>query len=354
MVGKLIWRVIAFPLVVLYSIIVGGRNLLYNHKVLKSVKFDYPVIGVGNLSVGGSGKTPHVEYLIKLLRPHVGVGVLSRGYKRKTTGYRDVNVTDNVNTVGDEPLQLKRKFRDVFVAVSESRALGVPKLLQTHPETRVVVLDDVFQHRAVIPGLNILLTTYDEPFWKDYVLPAGRLREWRGAYKRSDLIIVTKCPETLSRSEAQAIIQKINPGDRPVFFSHLKYGQPYFLFDSKIRVQWEEGLDLILFSGIANTEKVKNHLEAHANKVFSLEFGDHHNFSKYDIGQLNKLYTNLESEKKIIITTEKDAVRLDEHLSYINKNKIPVFILPVVVDFLFNEKNKFDEYVKQFLLEFKA
>ncbi|MCL4153106.1 UNVERIFIED_CONTAM: hypothetical protein GTU68_053341, partial [Idotea baltica] len=175
--------------------------MFYDSGILKSTSFNVPVISVGNLSVGGAGKTPHVEYLIMLLQDYLNVAVLSRGYKRKSKGFRWVNRKDQVTQTGDEPLQFKRKFPETAVAVCESRNIGIPMMLQGKKDIQTILLDDAFQHRSVVPGLNILLTTYDEPYTRDYLLPSGRLREFRSSAKRADVIIVTKCPDDISTPE---------------------------------------------------------------------------------------------------------------------------------------------------------
>ena len=226
MIRNKILQILLSPFVLLYGGIVALRNGLYSQGLLKSIQFNVPVINVGNLSVGGSGKTPHVEYLIRSLSPFVHVATMSRGYKRKSRGYRLIERRDNAELAGDEPLLYKRKYPSVAVSVSESRALGIPKLLQQAPQTQVILLDDAFQHREVNPGLNILLTPYNSPFYKDFLLPVGKLREWRSAYKRSDIVLVTKCPRDLPVEESESMVHSIDPGHRPVFFYHLSLWNP--------------------------------------------------------------------------------------------------------------------------------
>lgn len=210
--------ILLYPFSFIYGLLISLRNLFYEAKLLRSTSFSLPVINVGNLSMGGTGKTPHIEYLIKMLSPYINVATLSRGYKRKSKGFRMVEVGDNAMTAGDEPLQFKRKFRHIPVAVSESRNIGIPNILKQHPETHSILLDDAFQHRSVVPGLNILLTQYSEPFFEDYLLPLGTLREPRQSYERADLIIVTKCPEELSETEKEDFIARLNPKRNSKFF----------------------------------------------------------------------------------------------------------------------------------------
>ena len=219
-------RVLLLPVALLYGLGVGFRNLLYRMGVLRSVKFDLPVISVGNLTVGGTGKSPHIEYLLNWLTEYLEVVVLSRGYGRKTEGYRKVTTLDTAQEVGDEPLQFKRKFPNTPISVSESRALGVPELVKNNPDTQCVLLDDAFQHLAVTPGLNIMLTEFNHPFTRDWLLPSGRLREWRNGYRRAEIIIVTKCPPDLSAKQRQEMIYEIDPYPRQrIYFS--QYQQYY-------------------------------------------------------------------------------------------------------------------------------
>ena len=207
-------RILLLPLALLYGLGVGFRNLLYRVGILRSVRFDLPVISVGNLSMGGAGKSPHIEYLIRWLDQFLEVAVLSRGFGRNTYGYRPVTSIDTAEMVGDEPLQFKRKFPNVAICVSESRALGVPELVKRNPETQCVLLDDAFQHLAVTPGLNILLTEFTHPFTRDWLLPSGRLREGRYNYRRADIIIVTKCPPDFTSVQRAKMVQEFDPFPR--------------------------------------------------------------------------------------------------------------------------------------------
>lgn len=354
MIRNRILQVLLSPLLLLYGSVVALRNWLYNTNMLKSIRFSIPIINVGNLSVGGSGKTPHVEYLITLLAPYINVATMSRGYKRKSRGYRLIERRDDAETAGDEPLLYKRKYPDVAVSVSESRALGIPKLLQQAPHTKVLLLDDAFQHREVRPGLNILLTPYDNPFYEDYLLPIGKLREWRSAYKRADIIIVSKCPESLSEQEKDQMLKSIEPGHREVFFTRYVHGQPYYLFNGKTKLDLEKVSDILLVSGIANPDYLKKNFEDKGTNFYSLDFPDHHSYSNYDIGQIQKAFEGLDSKASVILTTEKDAVKLEKHRAHILQHNLPVFVLPVRVVFLFGGKDAFDQRIKNFLLDFKV
>ena len=342
------------PFSLLYGLGISLRNFFYKKGILKGVEFDIPLISVGNLSIGGAGKTPHIEYLIRLLKDYLNVATISRGYKRKTKGFLIVKPNHNANAVGDEPLQFARKFQDILVTVSESRTFAVPQILMEQPESQVILLDDAFQHLSINPGLNILLTEFSYPFTKDYLLPSGRLREWRSAYRRADIIIVSKCPSQITKSDKNSFIEEINPLSRQrIYFSYYKYDQPYFLLSPNYRLNLSQDLDVVLISAIARADYLVEYLEKHVNSIQALEYEDHHYFTKFDVSQLKNTFSNIDSPKKIILTTEKDAMRLELHQQFIVENKLPVYVLPVKVAFHFDEGEVFDNDIKQFLLNFK-
>lgn len=348
-------RVLLLPLALLYGSGVGMRNLLYRIGVLRSIRFDLPVVSIGNLSVGGAGKSPHIEYMLRWLDQYIGVAVLSRGYGRKTMGYRPVTVIDNAEQVGDEPLQFKRKFPDVPISVCESRALGVPELVKRTPETQCVLLDDAFQHLAVTPALNILLTEFSRPFTRDWLLPAGRLREWRYGYRRADIIVVTKCPADLTQQQRFEMLTEIDPYPRQrIYFSRYHYGQPYELLRPDVRRQLDLETHVLLVSAIANTDYLLQYLGAEAGSVQTLEFEDHHYFDESDLLDMHRRFDALPQRNKIILTTEKDAVRLELHENFLRENQLPVWVLPVEVSFCDNDESDFQADVKQVLLEFKV
>jgi tetraacyldisaccharide 4'-kinase len=355
MIQQKLVQILLAPFSLLYGLGVSLRNGLYERGLLKGVSFNLPVISIGNLSVGGAGKTPHIEYLIRLLKDYIDVATLSRGYRRKTKGYLEVQPQMDAEQVGDEPLQYKRKFPDIVVTVSESRTFAIPKIVMEHENVRAVLLDDAFQHRSVEPGLNILLTEYSHPFTRDYLLPSGRLREWRSAYERADIIIVSKCPPVLEEAERQRLQEEINPlPHQKLYFSYYDYGQPYFILNSRYRLELRPDMDIMLISAIARTDYLLQYLETKVGDIRAMEYADHHYFSKYDIGQLKANFDRMENNKKAILTTEKDAMRLQLHHPYIKDNQLPVFALPVQVRFHFSEGEQFDEDIQQFLLNFKV
>ena len=337
----------------MYGGIISLRNVFYDAGLLKSTSFYIPVINVGNLSIGGTGKTPHIEYLIKLLSPYLNVATLSRGYKRKSKGFRLIRNSDNALTSGDEPLQFKTKNPDVTVAVAESRNIGIPMIVQSHPETQVVLLDDAFQHRSVKPDLNILLTEYNNLFVDDYLMPSGRLREPREAYKRADIIIVSKCPDALSKAAKEKIIKKINPLNyQKLFFSKYRYLDPYYIFDRSITIQLEDA-HVVLISAIANVDYLLSYLENKCHVDNIMKFEDHHYFSEYEIEQFKKINDNISFDNSLFLTTEKDAMRLSMHKDYLIQHQIPVFVLPIEVEFIDNDEHQFSENIKSFLLNYK-
>ena len=336
---------------------IGGslQDFFYRNGLLKEIEFNLPVISVGNLSIGGAGKTPHIEYLIRLLKDYIEVSTLSRGYKRKTKGFQVVQSKHTAESVGDEPLQFKRKYPEILVTVSESRTFGIPEIVKIAPQTQVVLLDDAFQHRSVKPGLNILLTEFNHPFTRDYLLPSGRLREWRTAYRRADIIILSKCPPTVSEGEKKMLIDEIKPlAYQKIYFSYYDYLPPYYLFNSKHVTQLQADWDVLLICAIAGTDYLVEYLESNVRSVRVLEYEDHHYFTESDVANLKQKFHEIPSSKKLILTTEKDAMRFEEHQAFLMENQLPVFSLPVEVKFHFDEGLQFDQVVKDYLLNFRV
>jgi tetraacyldisaccharide 4'-kinase len=348
-------QLLLLPFSLLYGLVVSLRNAAYRFGVLRSSAFDVPVVSVGNLSVGGAGKTPHIEYLIRLLAPYLELATLSRGYGRKTTGYRLVSAEDSVEHVGDEPLQFKQKFADLTVAVGEQRAFAIPLMLREVPILQTILLDDAFQHRSVSPYLQILLTEHAHPFTRDWLLPSGRLREPRAGYRRADVIIVTKCPtEPMLESERTAWLHQLRPyPHQKVFFSYFSYGTPYGLLDRVAQWQLSLDTDVLLFCAIARADYLVEYLEKNVRRVRTMEFEDHRFFTPYDIGQAKAMFDNFSNPKKMILTTEKDATRLALHADYIRQQQLPIYVLPVEVQFHFGEHQLFDDWIKTRLLDFK-
>ena len=355
MVQTKLAKALLAPLSLLYGLGVSFRNWTYARGIQKSISFSVPVISVGNLTVGGAGKTPHIEYLVRGLLPYLNIATLSRGYRRKTKGFLEVDPRMNAEQVGDEPLQYARKFPGLTVTVAEERAFAIPEIMARKPDTELILLDDAFQHRAVRPGLNVLLTTFASPFTRDYLLPSGRLREWRAGYVRADVIIVSKCPRDLDRATADALIAEIEPlPHQRVFFTYYDYAAPYYLLDHRYRLRTEEDVSLLLISAIANTDYLLEHLRGQSPHVQTLDYEDHHYFDRRDLGNLKLRFREMPGQHKAIITTEKDATRLLLHREFIQEEKLPVFVLPLAVRFHFGEGPAFDTLVRDYLLEFQA
>jgi tetraacyldisaccharide 4'-kinase len=293
--------------------------------------------------------------MLRWLDQFINVAVLSRGYGRKTEGYRAVTMIDSVEQAGDEPVQFKRKFPNVPISVSESRALGVPELVRYNPDTHCVLLDDAFQHLSVTPGLNILLTEFNRPFTRDWLLPAGRLREGRYEYRRADIIIVTKCPHGLTAKQRLDMRTEIDPFPRQrVFFSRYSYGLPYDLLRPDVRRSLDLSMDVLLVSAIANTDYLLQYLAQTVNSVQALEYSDHHYFEESDLTSVRRRFESMPGQNKIILTTEKDATRLELHRAFLWQHQMPIFVLPAEVEFCDGDEAGFQAEVRRFLMEFKV
>lgn len=350
-----ITKILLAPFTLIFGIGVSLRKLAYRIGLLKSVRFDFPIISVGNLNVGGTGKSPHVAYLSKFLSPYINVGMLSRGYKRKTKGFQYVAVNSTVEQVGDEPLQFKLRNPNTLVAVNESRIQGVFKMLGDYNDLQVILMDDAYQHLSITPNLNILLTEYQNPYFNDYLLPSGRLRENQSGAERADIIIVTKCPDELNQGDKLAWENdlKLQPNQR-LYFSKYTYAKPYYLFNPSYIYSLTDQIEVLVFCAIANTNYLERYLEKTVKKAKILQFPDHHFFTNSELGNLKAQFDLIDSPQKMILTTEKDAMRLRLHQDFIIQAKLPIFVLPIEVDFLFDESQKFQNDVKQFLLDFKV
>ena len=324
---------------------------MYDKKLMKSTSFGLPLICVGNLSVGGTGKSPMVEFLVKHLRSRFKVATLSRGYKRKTKGYALANANTTAIDIGDEPMQFHQKFPDIPVAVGEERIVAIPQLLHDRPETEVIILDDAFQHRAIIAGLNILLTDHGNLFTRDFFLPTGDLRDQRKSYKRAQIIVVTKCRPDLSEEERLAIIKEIKPLPyQKVFFTSIDYGVPYHV-TRKDFCYIDENTEVLLVTGIANPRPLKHFLEERIHGYQMMQYNDHHIFLIDDWKDIKKRFQAIETDKKIILTTEKDATRLLKFGSEVDG--MPFYVLPIEHKFLFSQDAEFTGEVSKFILNFK-
>lgn len=344
-------RLLLFPVSLVAGLYITLRNWFYDRGWLKTDTFSMPLICVGNLSMGGTGKSPMTEYLLRLLAPRYTMAVLSRGYKRKTRGYLLAGPSTTALEIGDEPMQFYKKFPEIAVAVGEERIEAIPQLLHDRPQTRAIILDDAFQHRAIRAGLNIVLTEFSNPYWHDTYLPTGELRDNRKSAARAQIIIVTKCPPDLSETIRTNYIRRIRPmPGQKVFFTTIDYGKQYHIISGQVAELTKE-MELLLVCGIANPIPLKNHLEENVEFYIEKNFNDHHIFSIDDWNEIVEKFNNLEGSKKIILTTEKDAVRLEKFGSLLQQ--IPLYVMPITHRFLFGEQESFDLKIIEFIEGFK-
>lgn len=343
---------ILYPISGLYGTILKGRHWLYNKGILKSTGFNFPIICVGNLALGGTGKTPMTEYLVTLLKSNYNVATLSRGYKRKTKGFAIAGERTTAIEIGDEPMQFHKKFPDITVAVGEERLIAIPQLLHDRPETQVIILDDAFQHRPVKAGLNILLTAYHALYTEDALVPVGGLRDIPSSAERAEIIVVTKCPETLSVSSRNQIISKLKlKPNQSVYFTSLTYSAPQHLFTGKSYLP--NGNDsVLLISGIAQPEPLIQYINKQYQQVDWMQFPDHHIFNIDDLQHIRTRFEKIQSAQKIVLTTEKDGVRLEKFAKELTG--FPVYVLPVRHTFLFNEESNFNQKIQRFVETFQS
>jgi tetraacyldisaccharide 4'-kinase len=346
------FRVLLLPLALIYGCIIYIRNRLFDKHYLKSAAFNFPLICVGNLSVGGTGKSPMVEYLAAILSPSFSIGTLSRGYKRKTKGYVLADANTTALEIGDEPMQIHRKFPQIAVASCEERIVGIPHLLQDVPDLQAIILDDAFQHRTVRAGLNILLTDCNDLYTHDFFLPTGNLRdEWASA-KRAQIIVVTKCPYDLSPEKKQKIIRDLKPAAwQKVFFTTIEYGTPYHICDRTDEWLLTPRDEVLLVCGIANPKPLKEYLHEKTHTYYQQDYSDHHIFSIDDLQEIKHRFDQIQARDKLILTTEKDAVRLIKFADELSH--LPVYILPIRHFFLFGEADVFAALVKDFITNFQ-
>lgn len=336
--------ILLFPFSLIFEIITFFRNLLYDWGIFSAVSFNEHVICVGNLAVGGTGKTPHIEYLITLLKNEKKIATLSRGYKRKTEGFMIAFPENSADEVGDEPKQFKTKFPDITVAVHSNRVNGIRQLLQLNPCPNIFLLDDAYQHRRVKAGLSILLTDFSSLFVNDTHLPGGNLRESISGFKRADIVIITKTPEMATNLDLKVYSKEIDiRPHQQLFFSWLKYGQLYYHNDIHFKIDAPQQLfkfHVLLITGIANPKPLTTYIKEYANSVYSKNYSDHYDFTIGDIDELRKIFNNIVGENKIIVTTEKDYMRLLKPNLLDSLTGLPLFILPIEIDF----KQKTEEF----------
>ncbi len=348
-----------YPFSVIYGLIISFRNFLYDYKVFKTTEFEIPVISIGNITVGGTGKTPHTEYLVELLSKQFQVTTISRGYKRKTKGFHQVEVSSTAVEVGDEPLQIKNKFKDIQVVVDEKRVHAIQKVQKQDVNNLpdVILLDDAFQHRSVTAGINILLIDFNRPIDKDRLLPVGYLRESRWQMRRANVIIYTKCPQEISPITRRIIMKEVYL--RPyqtLFFTTMVYQQLTPVF-SELAIETpklaSDNVSVLLVTGIANPEHLQKYLSNFTEDITVLKYPDHHNFNTANIQQIEQKFVEINSENKIIITTEKDSMRLKD-LDLSSHLKSHLFYIPLKIKFLDSEGKNFDDKIVTYVRENKS
>ncbi len=337
-----LFRKILYPFSVLYGEITSARNTFYDKGILKSTAFETPSIVVGNLSVGGTGKTPQIEFLVRLLQDEYAIAILSRGYKRTTKGFLIANQNTKVDAIGDEPMQYFSKFKNITVAVDADRVHGIEQLTSLKDKPDVILLDDAFQHRKVEAGLNILLTSYNDLYTDDKMLPTGNLRERIEGANRAQIIVVTKCPDMLSEKEQFEITKKLHIDlHQTVFFSKIKYGEEIINNKSKLPIDELLHYKVVLVTGIANTKPLEKFLEGMNVDFQHLKFSDHHDFSKSEIQKIEQQFSEIASEKKLILTTEKDYVRSFKGLEH-------CYYIPIETEFI-NHQTDFNTLIKRYV-----
>lgn len=349
------WKVLLIPFAWLYGLVIWVRNSLYDHGILKSSAFNIPLISVGNITVGGTGKTPHVEYLAELLNSEFKLATLSRGYKRRTRDFRMAAADSSVSDIGDEPLQIKKRFPGIDVAVDRKRANGIRELMQLAPWLEVILLDDAYQHRSIKPGLSILLIDYARPIDRDYLLPAGMLREPAANRTRAHIILVTRTPEDIKAIEMREYVNRLGLSmSQHLFFTTMHYGElrPVYTGTPDRKAAWfkQRVGGVLLVSGIANPRPLLQFAQSIHPKVTELAFPDHHQYRKNDMDKISSTYRKLKEahEEILILTTEKDAVRLQE-LDPEKELRDAMYAVPIHVHFLNDDKDEFDRQILSYV-----
>lgn len=354
MISK-VQHILLFPFALIYGLVIRIRNYLFDTGIIKATFFNMPVITIGNITVGGTGKTPHVEYLIRMLKKEYNIAVLSRGYKRKTRSFNIVETGSDVNTSGDEPLQIKQKHSDITVAVDRNRVNGVNEILSHEPGTDIIILDDAYQHRYIEPGLSILLIDYNRLITSDYLLPAGRLREHRSSVKRADIVLITKSPTGLSAIDMRLIYKKIPL--RPVqhlYFTGMSYEEPAYIFNGEKQAPVmnrisEELNNVLLITGIAEPGPLIRYLSEYELNITHLRYPDHHLYTSRDYKNITDSYLSLPEGRRCIITTEKDAIRLRDGISEQDSPDERLFYLRINVEFLNNDADEFNKLILNYV-----
>lgn len=341
------FRKLLLPLAWIYGLVIFLRNKLYDAKILRSRSFPVPIICVGNISAGGTGKTPMVIHLGKLLSLQKDLAILSRGYGRKTKGFLLANFIPDPERIGDEPALIKQSLPQLPIAVCEDRKIGISKLQQFLPKLDVVIMDDGFQHRSLQTNFNIILSAYNDLFTKDYFLPFGNLRDSKSALKRADILVVTKCPIDIEQAEMNKIREKSAKYISNIFFSAIKYKEIYNAQTKDVYLL-NNNVSVLLFSGIANPENMEQYIRLQSQSVIMRIFPDHYDFKRNDLEALDEEFRKIKNLNKIILTTEKDAVKIEKL-----KNKenliFDYYVLPISIEILEDKMTVFDQMINRFL-----
>jgi tetraacyldisaccharide 4'-kinase len=347
------WQLLLLPFSYLYGSITYLRNKCFDIGILPVSEYNSTVISVGNLTAGGTGKTPHIEYLIRLIKDKYSVATLSGGYGRKKSGFVLATDVSTAREIGDEPRQFKKKFPDIMVAVDKKRRRGIKKILDKKPDLHTILLDDAFQHRYVKPGLSILLTDYAKMYYNDTMLPSGTLREFTSGIERADIIIVSKTPSIFSPLDRRLLLKKIAAEEyQRVYFSYIKYGEmlPFSVVqDHKESVSLDKSLSVLLLTGIANPTPLDQYLQFKVKKIIHCEYSDHHNYTIKDVELLEKTFVDITNKNKIIITTEKDAMRLEKSELQEILKKLPLYYIPIEIAFHEKDQEDFNRHILNYV-----
>ncbi len=348
-----------YPFSLIYGFIIWARNSLFDLDIIKSKEFPIPVISVGNITVGGTGKTPHIEFLAGLLKDEFNVATLSRGYKRKTRSFILSTTDSDVHDIGDEPLQIKQKFPEIHVAVDRKRVNGIKELMNRIKDLDVILLDDAYQHRYVKPGLSLLLIDFNRPISEDRLLPAGRLREQTYEKRRANIILITKCPDRLKPIERRIIVKdlKLYPFQN-LYFSKLTYGEPVPVFNkTKITTTLADMKaakpGILMVTGIAGPRHFKRHLRGISINITEMTYPDHHSFTEKDISNILQSFREMQEKEKLIFTTEKDATRLRKFTNIEATIRDRMFYIPVSIEILNEDGENFNNQIRSYVRDNK-
>ena len=340
-------RYLLFPLSFIYGSITAIRNLLFDYGIFKSQSYTIPIICIGNLSLGGTGKTPHTQYLLDLLKNNYKVAVLSRGYGRKNSNLQFVEITSNAFEVGDEPLQLKQNNPECLVVVEKNRNKGVKKILNDFPETEVILLDDGYQHRWIKAGFNIIITPFSSPYYKDYLMPVGKLRESKKGVSRANAVIFSKTPENTNPTLKKGMLERLHLfAHQEAYFSGIEYHR-FKCINNNTELEENNPYSITLVSGIANANPLIKYLEEKGHSINHLKYSDHHNYSSNDIDTILAEYNADKSIKKLILTTEKDATKLKQFLPHFKDVNFYYIPIEIKIDQSKKFKNQILDYVEK-------